>query len=655
MKKIVISLLLIVLLIDVDAQLHLPQIFGDSMVLQRGRPIAVWGWGQSGEKITIQFHNQSQSAVVGADGSWRVNLAEEKAGGPYRLLVTGSCQIEFKDVLVGDVWICSGQSNMELPLTNTNNSKSEIESADHPLIRHHKIPNTVAFHPEADTRTGNGWHSANPEQVGSFTAVGYYFARNLQMELKIPIGLINTSWSGTQVETWTSGNAFGNSDEFKDLYQEFKRVNIDSVILVKDKLMQERIQKIQGSLPIASAVIAWKEPGFNDSQWPEMKLPGFWDSQGLVDFDGIVWLRKTITLSAEQAAAGADISLTMIDDNDETYINGSKVGATRGSNQKRLYFIPPGILREGINTIAIRMEDIGGNGGLNGDPSKLVVLCKGSIVPLSGNWKFQMASVTQLLSVNPNSFPSLLFNAMVNPLTAYSIKGVIWYQGERNANAGRSYQYRKTFPLMITDWRNHWKQGDFPFYFVQLSSFNYDNGNSQKGSAWAELREAQTMTLSLPNTGMAVTTDIGNAKDIHPRNKRDVGKRLALIALHHTYRKKVAYSGPVYQSMRVKGKEVVLSFSHNDGLRTQGQDGMLFGFEIAGEDQHFYKAAARISGKHVIITAPEIIIPVAVRYAWADDAGSANLFNQSGLPAVPFRTDNWQGITTNGKYQITEK
>jgi len=521
MKKIVISLLLFFLLIDVDAQLRLPQIFGDSMVLQRDRPITVWGWGEKGEKIAIKFHNQSISAVVGADGGWRVNLAKEKAGGPYRLVVKGSSLIEFKDVLVGDVWICSGQSNMELPLSNTNNSKSEIEAANYPLIRHHKIPNAVAFHPKLDTRAGNSWHTANPGQVASFSAVGYYFARNLQQELNIPIGLINTSWSGTQVETWTSGDAFVSSDEFKDLYKDIKSVNLDSVIIDKEKLLNERIQ---GSIPIASAVTASKEKGFNDSP-----------------------------------------------------------------------------------------------------------------------------------SVNPNSFPSLLFNAMIHPLTSYSIKGVIWYQGERNANAGRSYQYQKAFPLMITDWRNHWKQGDFPFYFVQLSSFNYDNGNSQKGSAWAELREAQTMALSLPNTGMAVTTDIGNAKDIHPRNKLDVGKRLALIALYHSYQKKVEYSGPDFQSMSVNGKEVILSFSHNDGLRAQGQNGILTGFEIAGEDQRFYKATARISGKQVIISAPEILLPLAVRYAWADDASSSNLFNQSGLPAVPFRTDNWQSITINGKYQITGK
>lgn len=655
MKKVLISLLLVTLLIDVDAQLRLPKIFGDSMVLQRGGPITVWGWGQRGEKVTIQFHNQSLSSVVGTDGSWRINMAKEKAGGPYRLLVKGSSQIEFKDVLVGDVWICSGQSNMEFPLSNANNSKSEIEAADYPLIRHLKIPNTVAFHPETDIRAGNSWHSANAAQVGSFTAVGYYFARNLQEELNIPIGLINASWSGSEVETWISAEAFGSSNEFKYLYKDIKRLNLDSVILDKEKLMQERIQKMQGTLPVASAVIAWKEPGFNDSQWPEMKLPGYWDSQGLSNIDGIVWLRKTFNLSAEQASAGADISLARIDDNDETYVNGSKVGATQGDQQKRLYFIRPGILKEGINTVAIRVEDIGGNGGLNGDTSKLVLLCKGSTVPLSGNWKFQLASVKPLSSVNPNSFPSLLYNSMLNPLIPYSIKGVIWYQGERNANAGRSYQYRMAFPLMITDWRNCWKQGNFPFYFVQLSSFNYNNGNSQKGSAWAELREAQTIALSLPNTGMAVTTDIGNAKDIHPRNKSDVGKRLALVALNHTYRKKVEYTGPDYQSMIVKGKEVTLSFYHNDGLRTQGQDGMLMGFEIAGEAQYFYKATARISGKQVIVSAPEIMIPVAVRYAWADDAGSANLFNQSGLPAVPFRTDNWPSITINGKYQITGK
>ncbi len=655
MKKILISLLLVTSLDDVDAQLRLPNFFGDSMVLQRDKPIAVWGWGQRGEKISVQFHNQSLSTVVGDNGSWRVDLAEEKAGGPYSLLVKGNTQIEFKDVLVGDVWVCSGQSNMELPLSNTNNSITEIEAANYRLIRHLKIPSTVAFNPEVDIRAGNRWHSANPKHVSGFTAVGYFFALNLYQVLKIPIGLINTTWSGTEVETWTSGDAFSSSEEFKDLDKEIRNVNFDSLAKVYESLTEAKIKKMQGSLPTPSAVIAWKEPGFNDSQWPEIKLPGHWDAQGLADLDGIVWLRKTIILTAEQVASGANLSLAMIDDNDETYINGLKVGATQGNNQKRIYRVPPGILKVGVNTIAIRIEDVEGNGGLYGDVSKLAMQFNGSSVSLNGNWKFQLASVTNAASVNPNSFPSLLFNGMVNPLIPFSIKGFIWYQGERNANAGRSYQYRKAFPLMINDWRSHWKQGDFPFYFVQLSSFNYNNGNSQKGSAWAELREAQTMALSLPNTGMAVTTDIGNAKDIHPRNKRDVGKRLALVALHHTYRKNVEYTGPLFQSMNVNGKEVTLSFSHNDGMRTQEQDGVLLGFEIAGENQLFYKAYARISGKKVIVSAPEITIPFAVRYAWADDAGSANLFNQSGLPAVPFRTDNWPGITIDGKYQIKWK
>lgn len=650
MKKILPALLLIILLKDASAQLRTPHIFGDSMVLQRDNPIPVWGWAAKGEKVTVQFHDQTKTAVAGADGNWRVNLDPEKAGGPYRLLVKSSTQIEYKDVLVGDVWICSGQSNMEWPVAFVHNSEAEIALANYPTIRQHKIPNTIAVDPATDTRAGNGWHSANPAQVGSFTAVGYFFARNLQQALKIPIGLINTSWGGTDVETWTSREAFESSEEFKDLYQGIRRVNLDSIAAAKKQQTVARIQKIQGVLPAEAAIASWKESGFNDQSWPEMKLPGLWESQGLPDLDGIVWLRKTITLTAEQAANGADLLLNMIDDKDETYVNGVKVGSTNGYNLKRVYLVPPGIFKEGTNTIAIRVEDTGGGGGLYGDASELALICKGSTVTLGGVWKFQVASVTQSSAVGPNSFPSLLFNAMVHPLIPYAIKGAIWYQGE--SNAGRAYQYRKAFPLMINDWRSRWKQGDFPFYFVQLSSFNSANGNSQQGSTWAELREAQTMTLSLPKTGMAVTTDIGNAKDIHPRNKQDVGKRLAWVALHHTYGKQVAFSGPVYQSMKVTGNEVVVSFTHEEGLSTRGQADRLAGFEIAGDDRQFYRANARIQGKQVILSAPEVVMPIAVRYAWADDAGAANLFNQSGLPAVPFRTDTWPGITVKDKYRI---
>jgi sialate O-acetylesterase len=650
MKKILLTLLVLVLLQDASAQLRIPQIFGDSMVLQRDRPIPVWGWAAKGEKITVRLHDQTKTAVTAADGKWRVNLDAEKAGGPYRLVVKASTQIEYKDVLVGDVWICSGQSNMEWTVANTNNSETEIATAAYPTIRQHKIPNSIAVDPAEDTKAGNGWHSANPAQVGSFTAVGYFFARHLQQELKIPIGLINTSWGGTNVETWTSREAFERSAEFKELYKGIERVNLDSIAATKQKLTQIMVQKKQGSLPAEGAKVDWKDAGYDDGKWPEMKLPGMWESQGLPDLDGIVWLRKTITVTAEQAANEADLLLSMIDDNDETYINGVKLGSTNGYNQKRLYKVPSGVLKEGANTIAIRVEDTGGGGGLYGEAAELVLICKGTKLTLVGNWKFQVASVAQSSTIGPNSFPSLLFNAMVHPLIPYAIKGAIWYQGE--SNAGRAYQYRKAFPLMINDWRSRWKQGDFPFYFVQLSSFNSANGNSQQGSTWAELREAQTMTLSLPNTGMAVTTDIGNAKDIHPRNKQDVGKRLALVALHHTYGKNVVFSGPVYQSMKVTGKEVTVSFINSEGLRTRGQADILGGFEIAGADQKFYRANARIEGKQVILSATEVATPVAVRYAWADDAGAANLFNQSGLPALPFRTDDWPGITLKGKYQI---
>lgn len=650
LKRILLTLIAVSLYGIVVAQLRVPNIFGDSMVLQRERPIPVWGWAAKGENVTVRFHQQTKTAVAGANGHWRVNLDAEQAGGPYQLVIKGNTQVIYNDVLVGDVWICSGQSNMEWTVALTNNSEAEIAAANYPLIRHSKVPNTVADSPASDTKPGNGWHSANPAQAGSFTAVGYFFARNLYQELQIPIGLINTSWGGTDSETWTSREAFESTEEFKDLYKGIKQLNLDSIAADKLKAMKALVQKVQAELPAETAVAAWKEPSFNDQNWPVMKLPGLWEEQSLRDFDGVVWFRKTITLTAEQAARRADLYLNMIDDNEVTYVNGVKVGSTNGYNQKRMYIIPAGTLKEGTNTIAIKVEDTGGGGGLYGEASELLMMAGGTAIPLNGDWKYQVASVYQSSIVGPNSFPSLLFNAMIHPLIPYGIKGAIWYQGESNAD--RAYQYRKAFPLLITDWRNRWKQGDFPFYFVQLASFNAANGNSRQGSTWAELREAQTMTLALPNTGQAVTTDIGNAKDIHPRNKQDVGKRLAAVALHHTYGKNIAFSGPVYQSMKVNGKEVTVSFTHNTGLTASGQSGIPGGFEIAGKDQQFYPAKAKISGNRVLLTAEEVPQPVAIRYAWADDAGNANLFNKAGFPAVPFRTDQWPGITVKGKYRV---
>jgi sialate O-acetylesterase len=655
MKKILPFCLFIVLSVSVFANVRLPKIFGDNMVLQRNKPIPVWGWADANEKVTIQFDKQTKTVKADKNGKWMVKLDNESAGGPYQLTITGKNTMLFSNVLVGEVWVCSGQSNMEMPIEGwgkINNYQREIRDANYPQIRHIKIPNTVSAKPEEDIPSGE-WKICNPETAGDFTAVGYFFARELYNQLKIPIGLINTSWGGTHVETWTSRDAFENSDEFKTMIAGMPSLDLDSLAKVRKAETLKKIEDLQGGLPAnATEAQKWKDVDIDETHFPHMHLPGLWEGQQLGDLDGIVWFRKTITVAVADAAKSATLALAMIDDNDITYVNGIKVGATNSYNAKRNYAIPAGVLKEGKNVIAVRVEDTGGGGGIYGDSSDMKLTIDNNIIPLFGDWLFRVESVTgDAGTVGPNSYPTLLFNAMVNPLIPYAMEGVIWYQGE--ANAGRAYQYRKAFPLMITDWRRHWNEGDFSFYFVQLASWNADNGNSAKGSAWAELREAQAMTLSLPNTGMAVTADIGNPVDIHPKDKQDVGKRLAAIALHYLYGKDIVYGGPVYQSMQTEGNKAILSFTNTgSGLMVKDKYGYLQGFEIAGADKQFHYAKASIDGDKVVVYSDSVSAPVAVRFGWADDAGDDNLYNKEGFPASPFRTDTWQGITEENKFTI---
>ncbi|MBL0740060.1 sialate O-acetylesterase [Chryseolinea lacunae] len=650
MKRLHISFFLSLLALTTSANVKLPRIFSDNMVLQRDHVITVWGWADGKEKITVQFNTQSKTVTAGKDGKWKIQLASEAAGGPYVLTVKGKNTLVLNNVLVGDVWICSGQSNMEWTVRNSNNSTTEIAQANFPQIRHFKVPNTVAVSPRDDV-AGGDWKVCSPDNVSDFTAVGYFFARELYKELNIPIGLINTSWGGTHSETWTSRSAFESSDEFRSMITGMPHLNLDSLANVKASAAKARIVKMQGAIdePV-NVVQTWKSPTFDDQAWPTMTLPAVWEGQSLGDVDGLVWLRKTITLNANQAGKDATLSLAMIDDSDETFVNGVPVGSTKNQySAKRVYNVPAGVLQEGKNVIAIRVEDTGGGGGVFGDAQDLSLAFASTKLPLAGAWTYRVEGVQKNAGVGPNSYPTLLFNAMINPLLPMTIKGAIWYQGE--SNAGRAYQYRKAFPLMINDWRKHWGLGDFPFYFVQLASYNADNGNSKNGSNWAELREAQTLTLSLPRTGMAVTTDIGDPHDIHPRNKQDVGKRLAAVALHDTYGKNVVYSGPVFQSLKVEGQKAILSFTQTgSGLLVKDRYGYAKGFEVAGADGVFHYAKAFVEGDHVVVYQDDVKTPVAVRYGWADDASDDNLFNKEGFPAPPFRTDNVKGITEQAKF-----
>lgn len=633
------------------ATVRLPNIFGDNMILQRDKPIPVWGWADKNEKVTIQFNQQTKTVKADKNGQWKVFLNPEKAGGPYNLSVKGQNAITLHDILMGDVWICSGQSNMEFHVKDVLNADKEKATSANPNIRHFYLPKDIATTPKSDIKQ-SAWLPASPENTGEFTAVGYFFARALNEQLQVPIGLIHTSWGGTIVETWISREGLTGNETFSDLMKNTPVLNLDSFALVNKNRVAKTIQALQGSLPDVATAASWSSENTDDQSWQKMKVPGAWEGQQLPDFDGEVWFRHHFNIAAADAGKPAELSLGPIDDNDVTYINGTRVGSTNLYSAARVYQIPADVLKAGDNVISVKIQDTGGGGGFTGDPSDLSVNIAGHKQSLAGNWAFRIASVIVAdNNVGPNSYPSLLYNAMINPILPFAIKGAIWYQGESNAD--RAYQYRKAFPLLINDWRRGWNQGEFPFYFVQLASFNSANGNSQNGSKWAELREAQTLSLNVPNTGMAVITDIGEPKDIHPRNKQDVGKRLAAVALHNTYGQNNIFSGPVYQSMQTNGNKITLSFtSTGSGLTVKDKYGYIKGFEIAGTDQQFHYAKAYIDGDKVVVYTEDVNSPVAVRYGWADDNLEDNLFNKEGFPAAPFRTDNWKSVTEDRKYSV---
>lgn len=633
-----------------NANVKMPLLFSDGMVLQRNKIIPIWGWADPNEKVEVRFNKQIKTVFADKNGKWTIGLNAEKAGGPFELTITGNNKIIIKDVLVGEVWICSGQSNMEFQMYKLPDFESQKEQSNEPMIRQFGVAQDLSGTPKEDLKAGK-WTVSNKENIRDFTAVGYFFAKKLYAELKIPIGIINTSWGGTCVETWTSREAFEKSDDFKDMIQGVPSVNMDAIFETYKKTLLANIEKIQGFEVSTANQDQFKNPDFKDTNWPEIKVPSLWENQQIGNIDGIVWMRKTITLTPEQAKKEALLYLAKVDDEDQTYVNGVQVGTHNIWDAKRVYKVPAGVLKEGTNIIAVKITDYSGGGGIYGDPADLKIDFKDSSVALDGLWKFNVTNVN--VSVSPNSYPSLLYNAMINPLIPYAFQGVLWYQGE--ANVWRANQYKKAFPLMITDWRTKWNQGNFPFYFVQLSTFDEFGGNSTKGSRWAELREAQTETLKLPNTGMAVTTDIGNTKDIHPTNKKDVGLRLSAIALNDVYGKKQICSGPMYKGMEIKGSQIVVSFaSIGGGLSTTDNNGDLKGFEIAGADKVFHAAKAIIIDNKVMVSSEKVPNPVAVRYGWADDDTEINLFNKEKFPASPFRTDTWEMVTTNEKYSVTK-
>lgn len=647
-KNICTGTILLFVFISVQANITLPALIADNMVLQRNVQIPVWGWADANEKVEVKFHNQVKTTKADKSGKWMVKLDVESAGGPYDLFVKGKNDIQLKNILIGEVWLCSGQSNMEWTVGMSMNAKAEIAAANYPMIRHIKIQHAIGTLPKTSA-TSEGWKVCDSTTVGVFTGIGYFFAKNLFKELNIPVGLINSSWGGTNIETWISREGFEGSEEFKEMIAGMPRIDLDSLSKVRVQAVQGRIEDLQGTKLSGLNTSLFMQTSFDDTKWPVLYQPQLWEQQSIGDMDGVVWLRKTITLPSLNFNKESGLELATIDDEDITYVNGIKVGSKNQYNAPRKYTIPAGVLKPGKNVIAVRVVDNGGGGGIYGNEEDVRLVVDNSTIPLKGEWKFQVESI--LSRTSENSLPSLCYNAMIHPLIPYAFKGVLWYQGE--SNAGRSYQYRKAFPLLINDWRAKWNDATMPFYFIQLATYKTKGNNSSEGSGWAELREAQSMTLQLPNTGMVVTTDLGNPNDIHPTNKQDVGKRMAAIALNYLYSKPMICNGPTYKSIQVNGNQAVLTFENiGSGLTAIDKYGYVKGFEVAGNDQVFHYARAFIRGNTVVVSCDQVANPAAVRFGWVGDASDCNLFNKEGFPAVPFRTDDWKTITRDEKYKI---
>ncbi|MFL6332571.1 MAG: sialate O-acetylesterase [Pyrinomonadaceae bacterium] len=652
--------MLLILAAAARADVRVPSLIGDNMVLQQGRKVRVWGRAEPGERVTVTFQGDKASATADARGRWEVYTGPHKAGGPFELTVAGRNTLTFKNVLVGDVWVCSGQSNMEWVLANAQDGAQAAAGADYPFIHLFTVTKKTSAEPLEDVE--GRWVVTTPKEAAQFSAVGYFFGRELYKVANIPLGLIHTSWGGTPAEAWTSRGALAADPALKPILDRYDRQLTDLPRLQREydaaraEWERQYVAQDPGNKGEAEG---YAKPGQETGDWKRMKLPQFWESAGL-DVDGVIWFRREVEVPAAWAGKELTLKLGAIDDFDTTYFNGERVGATGPDTPSawvvpRLYRVPGSLVRAGSNTVAVRVFDRVGGGGFGGGEMSLAPAdsAAGKAVALEGEWLYKEEATFPSRRIdyskqpqapgpaNQNS-PTVLYNAMLAPLFPYAIRGAIWYQGE--SNAGRAYQYRTLFPAMIRDWRAAWKQGDFPFYFVQLANWKARPQDSID-SEWAELREAQTLTLkAAPNTGMAVTIDIGNPDDIHPRNKLDVGLRLAYWALADVYgMKNVEKSGPLYDAYKVEGDKVRVRFTHAGGLKTR--DGAApAGFYVAGADRKFVPAEARIEKGEVVVWSKEVPAPVAVRYAWADNP-SANLYNSDGLPASPFRTDDWPGVT----------
>lgn len=618
------------------SQIRLPKLISDGMVLQRNKPLKLWGWASANESISLIFNSKTYRVTANELGKWIIELPPQKAGGAFEMVFKGKNELILKDILFGDVWICSGQSNMELTMERVRDKYAkEINTANYKQIRQFVIPDKYDFNqPQEDVGSGQ-WLSAIPQHIFTFSAVAYFFAKDLYEKYHIPIGLINTALGGSPAEAWISEESL---KKFPTYYEEAQKFKNKDLINQIEKADQKTSNQWYAQLNTFDEGLKnnWKKSSHNDSDWREMSIPSYWADGELGNTNGVVWFRKEINLPPNVVGKYAKLLFGRVVDADSIFINESFVGTTSYQYPPRRYEIPPHILKEGKNTIVIRVVNNSGKGGFITDkPYELIT--DNEILDLKGKWKYKLGA--KMGALPSQTFirwkPLGLFNAMIAPLLNYSIKGVIWYQGE--ANTKNPLEYKDLMTTLISDWRTQWQQEQFPFLFVQLANF-MESKTIPMESNWAALRQAQLETLVVPNTGMAVTIDLGEWNDIHPLNKEDVGKRLALQAMKWAYQdSKVVYASPTFQSMKIKKGKIILKFANvGSGLIALGSERKLNQFAVAGKDKKFIWANAEIINNQVVVWNESITNPLYVRYAWADNPQGANLYNKEGLPASPF-------------------
>ena len=621
-------------------RIRLAGIFGDGMVIQRDMDVPVWGWGQPQEEIRIDFAGKQVRCRADNEGKWLVRIPSGHAGGPYEMTISAARDtVVLRDVLVGEVWIASGQSNMAFQLKNASEGESAIKEAEQPDIRLFTVLRHTSMAP-LDTLRPSSWTRCTPETAAPFSAVAYHFAKHLYDTYRIPIGIIHVSWGGTSAEAWTSADKLLSLPDLRHKVLELDRDTARWSALAKRSM---ELDSRRGPV-IRTAQNGIKagvhQPGYDDTGWPSVALPVTMPAIGKPDYWGFVWLRTTVTLPDTLPEEWL-LRLPVQAERAEVYLNGTVLQAD--GKRKGWYSLPVSAARRGENVIALRILTYRGTAVLgHADSARAgIVSASGTLaVPLHQSWRYHAGMEPEVPPLQSYfNTPTVLFNALIHPLIPFGIKGVIWYQGESNVQEPE--QYATLFPALINDWRDRWKQGDFPFLYVQLAGMERsgkgENGNLQ----WALLQEAQARTgVAVKAVGMAVGIDAGEQHDIHPRNKAVIGKRLSLLARRIAYAEDIVCEGPVYKKLDIKGNVAYVSFDNSgSGLRTTGT-GRLAGFSIAGADRQFYPAEARIEGGRVAVSHPHVRQPVAVRYGfdgWAD----YSLYNQEGLPAAPFRTDTW--------------